>query len=97
MRIEHSTAITGAEAQKRAKLADAAQQFEAMMTQELLKSFKTGEADLGGENDDAAADTMSSLGVEAVAKAIAQDGGLGIASQVIRQVAQENQRVAGRS
>lgn len=91
-----SQAVTGVEAQRHAKLADAAQQFEAMMMQELLKPLQAGQDGWGGDqqNDDAAADTMSSFGTEAVAKAIAKDGGLGIARQVIRQVTLENQRVS---
>ena len=95
---EMSSHATGAEAQSHAKLADAAQQFEAMMLQELLKPLQAGQDGWGGkqQNDDAGSDTVSSLGVEAVAKAIAQRGGLGIAKQVIRQVTQESQRIAGK-
>lgn len=99
MRIEQPTAsqsATGAEAQRHAKLADAAQQFEAMMMQELLKPFATGRDGWGEEEQstDAAADTMSSFGTEAVAKAIAKGGGLGIARQVIQQVTEEGRRTA---
>jgi Rod binding domain-containing protein len=88
----------GAEAQKHAKLVDAAQQFEAMMMQELLKPMQAGQDGWGGEqqNDDAAADTMSSFGTEAVAKAIAKGGGLGIARQVVRQVTLEHQRITSK-
>lgn len=86
--------VTSADQQKQAKLADAAEQFEAMMMQELLKPLQAGQDGWGGDaqNDDAGADTMSSLGTEAVAKAIAKSGGLGIAKQVIRQVTRESQR-----
>ena len=82
------------EAQKQAKLADAAQQFEAMLMQEMLKPMQAGQDSWGGEekNDDPSADTISSFGTEAVAKAIAKGGGLGIARQVIRQVTLEYQR-----
>lgn len=88
----------GAEAQRHAKLVDAAQQFEAMMMQELLKPMQAGQDGWGGEqqNDDAAADTMSSFGTEAVAKAIAKGGGLGIARQVVRQVTLEHQRITSK-
>jgi flagellar protein FlgJ len=89
-----SQAATGAEAQKQAKLVDAAQQFEAMLMQEMLKPMRAGQDSWGGEekNDDAAADTISSFGTEAVAKAIAKGGGLGIARQVVRQVTLEHER-----
>lgn len=98
MRIEQPTTSQSAtaEAQRHAKLTDAAQQFEAMMMQELLKPFATGQNGWGGEEQstDAAADTMSSFGTEAVAKAIAKGGGLGIAKQVIQQVTEEGRRTA---
>jgi peptidoglycan hydrolase FlgJ len=83
----------GTEAQKQAKLADAAQQFEAMLLQEMLKPLRSGENSWGGEekSDDSSSDTMSSFGTEAVAKAISKGGGLGIARQVIRQVTLEHQ------
>ncbi len=79
----------------RAKLADAAQQFEAMMTQELLKPFSNSQESWGidDEDSDAGADTMSSFGTEALAKAIAERGGLGIAKQVLRQVTKEAQQI----
>ena len=69
-----SQVAVGSEAQKHAKLVDAAQQFEAMLMQEMLKPMRSGEDSWGGEekSDDAGADTMSSFGTEAVAKAIAK-------------------------
>jgi flagellar protein FlgJ len=83
---------TTSETQKLAKLTDAAQQFEAMLMQELLKPMQAGQDSWGGEekNDDPSADTISSFGTEAVAKAIARGGGLGIARQVIQQVTLEH-------
>jgi Rod binding domain-containing protein len=81
---ESSSAAIGAETGKQSKLADAAQEFESMMLQELLKPLRSSEDDLGGEkNEDSSFDTMSSFGTEAVAKAISKSGGLGIARQVI--------------
>lgn len=87
---------TTSETQKLAKLTDAAQQFEAMLMQELLKPMQAGQDSWGGEekNDDPSADTISSFGTEAVAKAIAKGGGLGIARQVIQQVTLEHRRDA---
>ena len=87
---------TAAETQKQAKLTDAAQQFEAMLMQEMLKPMQAGQDGWGGEekNDDPSADTISSFGTEAVAKAIAKGGGLGIARRVIQQVTLEHQRTA---
>ena len=97
MRIAAETSTqtaTAADAQRHAKLVDAAQQFEAMLMQEMLKPMRAGQDSWGGEepNDDAAADTVSSFGTEAVAKAIAKGGGLGIARQVIQEVTLEHRR-----
>jgi Rod binding domain-containing protein len=75
------------EATNRSKLADAAQQFEAMMLQELLKPLRSSEDDLSGEkSEDGSFDTLASFGTESVAKSISQHGGLGIARQVIQQL-----------
>ena len=80
---------------RQARLADAAQQFEGMMLQELLKPIQAGkdgdESGGGGfgtgdADRDTSLDTMSSYGTEAVAAAIAKHGGLGIARQVMRQI-----------
>lgn len=95
--VAANTVVASADAAKQAKLADAAQQFEAMMMQELLKPFSGGQDNgFGGQDGDAGANTMSSFGTEAMAKAIAKSGGLGIAKQVIRQVTQEGRRVDGK-
>jgi flagellar protein FlgJ len=82
---------------KQAKLVDAAQQFEGMMLQEMLKPMRGGEGSWGGDDksdDDSTADTISSFGTEALAKSISEKGGFGIAKQVIAQVGLEHQRSA---
>ncbi|WP_353062048.1 hypothetical protein RBB77_12105 [Tunturibacter psychrotolerans] len=83
-----------AEAQRQAKLVDAAQQFEATMLQELLKPMQHGQSSWGDEqkSEDSASDTISSFGTEAIAKAISKGGGFGIARRVVEQVTQEHQR-----
>jgi flagellar protein FlgJ len=83
------------EGQKQAKLADAAQQFEAMMLQEMLKPMRGGQDSWGDEDSsdsDSASDTISSFGTEAFAKAISKGGGFGIATQVISKIKLENQK-----
>jgi flagellar protein FlgJ len=89
-----SQPTTAIEGQKQAKLADAAQQFEAAMLQELLKPMQHGQSSWGGEekNDDRASDTISSFGTEAIAKAISKGGGLGIAKQIVSKVTLEYRR-----
>jgi Rod binding domain-containing protein len=74
------------------KLVDAAQQFEGMLLQEMLKpmnqhGFCEGDLDQSdGESGGGFADTLSSYGTEAMATAIAKSGGLGIAKRVVTQV-----------
>ena len=79
---------------KQAKLVDAAQQFEASMLQELLKPMQHGRDSWGGEekSDDSGSDTISSLGTEAIAKAISKGGGFGIARQIVSKVSVEHQQ-----
>jgi len=75
------------------KLADAAQQFEGMLLQELLKpmrehSFGSGDTDSTDDDPDSSgfADTLSSFGSESLATAISRSGGLGIAKLVTSQI-----------
>lgn len=76
------------------KLADAAQQFEGMLLQELLKPMKEhgfcqqdGEEDSNGKDSGSGfGDTLNSFGTEALATAIAKGGGLGIAKHIVQQV-----------
>jgi flagellar protein FlgJ len=99
LKMATNAATPGADAlamQRHLKLQDAAEKFEGMMLQELLKplqeSQESGFTGLGsgfgtGEDDrDDTLDTISSFGTEAVANAIAKHGGLGIAKQVMRQI-----------
>jgi Rod binding domain-containing protein len=76
------------------KLTEAAQQFEGMLLQEMLKPMK--EHGLGQSDDQDAAgtegsggDTLNSYGIETMATAIAKAGGLGIAKRVVAQVEAE--------
>jgi len=78
------------------KLTDAAQQFEGMLLQEMLKpmkehGFAQEESDNGDEKDDSTGlgDTLTTFGSETLATAIAKSGGLGIARRVVEQVEDE--------
>ena len=79
------------------RLADAAQQFEGMLLQEMLKPMRTDNTDGAWSDDekssDSGEDSINSFGVEAVATAIAKGGGLGIARQVIQQVTAEHEKL----
>jgi peptidoglycan hydrolase FlgJ len=83
-----TTGTAGADSRQHARLVDAAQQFEAIMTQEMMKSMQSKENKWDGDDDssDKSMETMSSYGAEAVTKAISKNGGLGIARTVVRQV-----------
>jgi flagellar protein FlgJ len=81
------------------KLTDAAQQFEGMLLQEMLKPMREhgfcqeeGDEDNDNKEGSGFGDTLSSFGTEAVAAAIAKGGGLGLAKRVVEQV--EGEKVA---
>jgi len=77
------------------KLVNAAQQFEGMLLQELLKPLRSNDEQnywSGDTDSDSGADMINSFGVEAVATAISKSGGLGIARKVIEQVTAEHEK-----
>lgn len=87
----------GIGSQKTAKLVDAAQQFEAMMLQELLKPIQGAAGEWGGDQEsdgDSGSDTMTSFGTEAFARAIAKGGGFGIARAVVSEVSSERRGIS---
>lgn len=97
MKIDTATAIHAPSVKRAAnpKLVNAAQQFESMMLQEMLKPMRSGDDSWGGDDgksSDSSMDTISSFGTEAVATAISKAGGLGIAREVIQQVSREYQQ-----
>lgn len=75
------------------KLADAAQQFEGMLLQELLKPMREygfcQDNQQSGNQEDSGGDTLTSFGAEVMATAIAKGGGLGIAQRVVAQVGEK--------
>lgn len=100
-----SSAPAAAQGAKDPKLVNAAQQFESMLLQEMLKPMRSGQDSWGGDGkssdssdiSDSSMDTINSFGTEAMATAIAKGGGLGIARQVIQQVTLEHQRETGKA
>jgi Rod binding domain-containing protein len=81
--------VNSPDPQRHSKLVDAAQQFEGMLLQELLKPMRSGEDGWDEEKSDGTNDTLSSFGTEAVAKAISSRGGLGIARQIVQQLGEK--------
>jgi flagellar protein FlgJ len=86
-----AAAASVAQERDQKKLADAAQQFEAVFLTQMLKPMTGGGDPEGSEDTEkmAGSDTMSSYGTEALAKAIAQGGGVGIAKQIVHKVGLE--------
>jgi flagellar protein FlgJ len=88
---------TPADAMQHRRLTDAAQQFEGMFLQQMLKPLSTMGKEDGGDDkdgDDKAEDvsTYQSLGVEAMAKAVSAAGGLGIAKNIVASVEKESRQ-----
>ncbi len=99
MTVESPTMTVAAPDAWKAKLATGAHEFEAMMLEQMMKPLqfggapgadpeKTGGSD--GEPTDAASDIIRGFGTQAMAKAIANGGGFGLANQIIRQVTSEH-------
>ncbi len=98
--------VTGglSEAAKTAKLTEAAQSFEGMMLGEMLKELQFGGVPGSGDAEDAqasgegggAGETIRGMGTEALAKALAQHGGMGIAKKIVGEVKAESDAVTRR-
>ena len=92
------------EAAKTAKLTEAAQSFEGMMLGEMLKGLQFGGVPGSGDAEDAqesgegggAGETIRGMGTEALAKALAQHGGMGIAKKIVGDVKAESDAVKRR-
>jgi Rod binding domain-containing protein len=70
---------------RHAKLAHAAQKFEAVMLAELLKPLEHTTA-MGSTNEDQASNPMQAYRVEALAESLAHSGALGFASRIVTAV-----------
>jgi Rod binding domain-containing protein len=66
------------------KLTKVAQQFEGVLLSSLLQEVQKGMVDSSAGGLGAGSDTLQSLGTQAVAQALAQKGGLGIAKMIVR-------------
>lgn len=66
------------------KIQQAAQEFEGLLINEMLKSARQSTGSLTGDDDDADANsTVLEMGEQQFAQALAASGGLGIAKMVI--------------
>ena len=88
---EHRVAAADGNAARSQKLAKSAREFEAMLLTSWLE--KMNQSFSGVEHsEDAAHDTLSSLGTQAIAGAIAARGGVGIADLILRKLQLEPAR-----
>jgi Rod binding domain-containing protein len=68
------------------KVVDAARQFEAVLLESFLQPLEQSFSTLPGGEDGLSASGYRDMGTEAVATAIAQAGGLGLAGMVVRNL-----------
>jgi Rod binding domain-containing protein len=66
------------------KLSKAAREFESILLASWLEKMQQSFG--GAENQDPAHDTISGLGTQAIATALAERGGIGIARMLIKQL-----------
>jgi Rod binding domain-containing protein len=74
------------------KLTKAAREFESILLQNWLEKMNQSFAG-ADQSQDAAHDTVSSLGTQAISTALAARGGIGIASMLLRQLQPKEQPV----
>lgn len=66
------------------RVQDAAQQFEAMLLQQMLKSARdSGSGDWDGSSEDPTGSSMSEMAEQQFAQLLASKGGLGLAKLVV--------------
>jgi len=63
-------------------IAEAAQQFEALLIGEMLKAARSGENGWLGSGDETGDATSAGLAEEQFAQALARSGGLGLSAQI---------------
>ncbi len=76
----------GEKAAEPARLAKAAQEFEAVLLGTLLSSLRQSLGSAPGDTGESGDDDYSFMGVQALATALAARGGLGIAKSVLQQL-----------
>jgi Rod binding domain-containing protein len=83
--IQNSSALATEQSQPD-KLAHAAQQFEAILLNQLLGSLQRAFCSLGEEKKEAGSDQYQFLGLQALASGVAAKGGFGIADMIVRNL-----------
>ena len=79
---------TATSAQPSPRLVNAAHEFEASLMKELMAPLEPGHNLLDGEDEEGdSSSALSEFASEALGKAISEQGGLGIASSILHQLA----------
>jgi Rod binding domain-containing protein len=86
----------GAVAQNVAKLKKSAGEFEALLIGQMLKSARESGSGWFGTGDDEASSTTAGYAEEQFAQTIASQGGLGIATMLVKGLAADQQRLDAR-
>ena len=88
-------ALSGTKAPSPEKLHTVAQQFEALLIGEMLKSIHEAAKDTGDDDDDAGGDSAMDMAQTQFAQSIAMQGGLGLSHLIETGLAKDdaNQRV----
>jgi len=77
------------------RLERAAHEFEAQMMKELMKPLSDGGALPGGDEDSGSGGALGAFASEALARAVSERGGLGIANAIVHQLAPSGHQNAG--
>ncbi len=90
--LSDSTPAAAAATKKSGKLHEAAQQFEALMIGEMMKSVRESSDSgwLGTNGDDPSTDQATEMAEQHFAKALAMGGGLGLSKMVEQKVGQQS-------
>jgi Rod binding domain-containing protein len=86
--LSAATSAPTADAAPPKNIEEAAQQFEAMMLTQMLRSAKesSGEGALSDGDDDSTSSTTMDMANSQFAKMLSQNGGLGLAKLIIRDL-----------
>ena len=96
----HATLAESASATQRfdplpPRLVKAAHEFEAQMMKELLKPMTESRSFTGDDEDSGSAGIMSGFASEALGRSLSEQGGFGIANNILRTLSQKGKSCRG--
>ncbi|HKF45771.1 MAG TPA: hypothetical protein VKB38_00340 [Terracidiphilus sp.] len=91
-----ATASQGVQGSAQPRLVQAAHEFEGQMLKELLKPMTASDGLTGGEDgsDSSSGEALGEFATEALGKALSEQGGFGIANQIVRQLSESGTKLA---